>query len=73
MIGGEEHRPTTQELARVASFPESFAWAGNANEQWNRIGNSVPPNLMLAIAQTIRTEILDKIKPGSTPALQSGR
>jgi DNA (cytosine-5)-methyltransferase 1 len=41
-----------------SSFPQSFLTAGGYEQQWERIGNSVPPNLMRAIAEHIRQEIL---------------
>lgn len=48
---------TAQEAARLQSFPDSFKWPIRGDEQ-KRIGNSVPPNLMRAIAEHIRREIL---------------
>ena len=44
--------------ARIASFPDGWQWAGNWKDAINRIGNSVPPNLMLAVASHIRKELL---------------
>ena len=46
----------------AASFPDSFDIAGSLIDVKARIGNSVPPNLMRAIAEHIRTEILDKVR-----------
>ena len=55
-------RPLTDsELRRVSSFPVSFKFIGNLSNQWARIGNSVPPNLMKAIAEHIKINILEKI------------
>ena len=48
--------------ARIASFPDKWKWAGNWKDAINRIGNSVPPLLMKAIATHIRTNILDVAK-----------
>jgi len=53
-----EPRPlSTIERKRLGSFPDDFRFTG-----WNaaieRIGNSVPPNLMLAIATHIREKLL---------------
>lgn len=48
------------ELKAVASFPQSFNMINRKNAI-ERIGNSVPPNLMKAIALHIRTEILERI------------
>lgn len=52
---------TLQELRTLSSFPENFILTGNYAQRWERIGRSVPPLMARAIAQTIRTEILDHI------------
>lgn len=52
---------TLRELRALASFPEDFTLTGNYSQRWERIGRSVPPLMSRAIAQTIRTHILDKI------------
>ena len=49
---------TVQEAACIQSFPESYRFAGNKGEAQMRIGNSVPPNMMRAIAEHIRGTIL---------------
>lgn len=46
------------ELKRIASFPDTFMLTGKFKQQLARIGNSVPPNLMRAIAEHIRQNIL---------------
>jgi DNA (cytosine-5)-methyltransferase 1 len=48
------------DLKILASFPSDFKMTGNFNDKWERIGNSVPPNLMKAIAEHIKTNILSK-------------
>jgi len=48
----------TGELQRLATFPDGFRFSGTWNNSVNRIGNSVPPLLMRAIAQHIREHIL---------------
>jgi len=53
-------RPLTEfELRRFGSFPESFRFVGGLSHQWERIGNSVPPNLMRAIAEHVKTHVLE--------------
>lgn len=52
---------TISEIKRLGSFPDSYIFTGSFQDQWARIGNSVPPYLMKAIAETIYTEILSKI------------
>lgn len=54
-------RITKREKARIGAFPDSYGWIGDQKEQAARIGNSVPPLLMCAIANHIRKQILDKI------------
>lgn len=48
---------TLDELKRAASYPDDFRFTDFANGM-NRIGNSVPPLFMRAIARHIRAEIL---------------
>ena len=49
------------EAKRIGSFPDDFIFIGNYSMQWERIGNSVPPNLMKAIAEHIRNKILKQL------------
>ncbi len=48
------------ELRRLSSFPDDFQFLGKWVEAWARIGNSVPPLFMRALAQHVQTEILNK-------------
>ena len=50
-----------QEYQAVMSFPQSFIFAGNEDDARARIGNSVPPNLMKAIAEHIKVNILQRM------------
>lgn len=56
-----DHRLTIRQAARLASFPDSFAFHGSFADQWGRIGNSVPPAFMAAIAGHVRDNILSRI------------
>lgn len=47
-----------EEAKALHSFPPDFKLKGTYQEQWARIGNSVPPLLVKAIAETIRIRIL---------------
>lgn len=47
------------EIKRLDSIPDNFKMLGNFQEQWMRIGNSVPPLFMRSIARHIRAEILE--------------
>lgn len=53
-----ERRLSFQEMRRLASFPDAFMFHGERVDVVARIGNSVPPNLMRAIAEHVRKEIL---------------
>ncbi len=50
-----------EEIKRIGSFPDNFVFLGTFKEKWARIGNSVPPLFMKAIAQHIYENILKKI------------
>jgi len=54
----EKRKFYSWELKRLASFPDDFAMAGTWRDAWSRIGNSVPPLFMRAIAQHIREHLL---------------
>jgi len=55
------NRPISiREAARLQSFPDDFKFVGTLREMAFRIGNSVPPLMTKAIAETIRIEILAK-------------
>jgi len=61
-INGEPERylkPSEAQL--LASFPPPFQFVGGLNDGWERIGNSVPPLFMRAIAEHIRSHILAPI------------
>jgi len=48
------------ERSRLLSMPDSFKWAGSWTDIYNRQGNSVPPNLMRAIAGHIKEKYLNE-------------
>lgn len=49
---------TIPEVKRLCSFPDDFILEGNFLQQWERMGRSVPPLMMKAIASHIAMEIL---------------
>jgi len=55
----ENRHFTIEELKRISTFPDDFQFIGSFQEQWARIGNSVPPKMMQAIAENIRDNILN--------------
>lgn len=58
---GNERPFTTNEIKRIASFPDEFEFAGGDADKWARIGNSVPPRFMQAIAEHIRDNVLTPV------------
>lgn len=49
---------TIDEIKRLCSFPDDFILKGSYSQQWERLGNSVPPVMMYHVASTIRDHIL---------------
>ncbi len=58
----ERRKFTIAELRRLSGFPDDFKLAGSYGEQWYRLGYSVPPVMMAAIASTVRDEVLGRMK-----------
>ena len=58
MMWHERRRPTSAELRRWCGFPDDFQFAGGWEVATQQMGNSVPPPMMRAIAETIRDEVL---------------
>jgi DNA (cytosine-5)-methyltransferase 1 len=54
----EKRLLTIKECKRIMSYPDDFILIGTENQQWERLGRSVPPLMMEAIASHIYKEIL---------------
>lgn len=54
----EKRKFTIAELKRICAFPDDFILLGSYAQQWERLGNAVPPVMMFHIARTIRDTIL---------------
>lgn len=57
----EDRKFTISELKRITSLPDDFILTGDYTQQWERAGRMVPPVMMMNIAKTIQTEILDRL------------
>ena len=58
----EKRKFSIAELRRICAFPDDFVLTGTYAQQWERLGRAVPPVMMMHIAKTIQTEVLDKCK-----------
>ena len=50
---------TVRELARIQSFPDNFIFEGNSISQQQQVGNSVPPLLATALANSVKEMLKD--------------
>lgn len=55
-----------REMMRLGAFPDEYVFLGGKRFAKDRIGNSVPPLFMRAIARHIRFELLERIANDST-------
>lgn len=58
----EPRKFTIEELKAICSFPPDYQLTQNYSRQVERLGRAVPPVMMKAIAETIRDEILCKLR-----------
>jgi DNA (cytosine-5)-methyltransferase 1 len=60
--GTQKRKFTIGEVKRICSFPDDYELKGTYRQQWERLGNSVPPLMMRAVAETIRDEIFGRVQ-----------
>lgn len=58
----EDRRFTIPELKRITSIPDDFILTGDYRQRWERLGRMVPPIMMMHVAKTLQTEVLDKCR-----------
>lgn len=59
---GDERDMTIAECKRLCAFPDDFQLTGKYAQQWERLGRSVPPVMMAAVARTLREAVFSKLK-----------
>lgn len=59
---GEFREPTCTDLLALSTFPRDFVVPGPLPDQWARLGNSVPPIMMRAVAERVAAAL------GSSPS-----
>ena len=63
-----ETRPLSiREYARIQTFPDEWAFAGNISSQYRQIGNAVPVNLAAAVGRSIIRMFNDLVLSGNYP------
>jgi DNA (cytosine-5)-methyltransferase 1 len=50
----ERRQLTIPEVKRLCGFPDDYVLTGSRAKQWERLGDSVPPPMMRAIAEALR-------------------
>ncbi len=55
----ERRKFSIAELKRICGFPDDFIVTGSYGQQWERLGNAVPPVMMAHIATTVRDRVLN--------------
>ena len=55
----EPRKFTILELRRLCSFPDDFALTGSFAQRWERLGRAVPPLMMRAVGESVRS-VLDQ-------------
>jgi DNA (cytosine-5)-methyltransferase 1 len=58
----DQRKFSIAELRSICSFPSDFILEGTYQQQAERLGRSVPPLMMKAVADVVRLEILDKAR-----------
>lgn len=58
----EPRRFTIAEVKRLSGFPDDYTLTGSFQQQWERLGDCVPPPMMRHVAHTVRTRILEQVE-----------
>ena len=61
----ETRKFTIAELRRICAFPDDFILCGSYAQQWERLGNSVPPLMAKAIGESVLSVLQKSVKGSS--------
>ena len=61
----EKRKFTIDELKRICAFPDDFILCGSYAQQWERLGNSVPPLMAKAIGESVLSVLQKSVKGSS--------
>jgi len=61
----ENRKFSIAEIKAITSFPKDFVLKGSFAQQWERVGNSVPPFMSKAVAEAIAQKILLPLRASS--------
>lgn len=56
--GVQRRRLEIAEIKRLCSFPDDYVLTGSYNDQWARLGNSVPPLMMAAVGRKLASVLM---------------
>ncbi|HYK88336.1 MAG TPA: DNA cytosine methyltransferase [Acidobacteriota bacterium] len=65
----ERRKFTIAELRRICAFPDDFTLVGSYAQQWARLGNAVPPVMMMHISAAVRDGVLARVSCGTDVVL----
>lgn len=68
LADGRRRRLTVREAARLQSFPDRFEFQGTETQQFNQIGNAVPPLLAYRLAIQVHNCLQSQSKPAYAEA-----